>query len=137
MRKSKAQLSAERESIKAHVIMEITRLCKDLASRSLTVNSSAETMDMLFLWFALAWGGRLFKHNEIPADTLTELVANEFIASESLPEAERYRQCAALSTVWRSWEFVAKKCFSIGDAKMHWYFHTRTLHPSSRRGTEK
>lgn len=137
MKKSKAQLKKERDTIKAQVVQEVTNLCEGWALRSLMATSTTETMDMLFLWFAFAWGGRIFKHKELQADTLSELVAEEIDERGSLTEKERFRQCESLSSVWRSWEFLANKSFTIGDAKMHWYFTTRTLHPSSQSGGEK
>ena len=133
MKKTKKQLKNDRNSIKREVVERVALLIEQWAVRSLTASSNMEAMEMLFLFFAYAWGGRLLKHNELSADTLTELVANEIIKHGSMSEKELFRQCEALTSVWRSWSFMACMSWSENDARSYWHAKTRTLHPSSSR----
>lgn len=131
MKKSMKQLKNDRNTIKREVVEKVTNLFEQWALRSLTASSNTEAMEMLFLWFAYAWGGRLLKHDELSADTLTELVVNEIIKHGNMSEEERFRQCEALTSVWRSWNFMACMSWSENDARSYWHAKTRTLHPSS------
>ena len=127
MKKTRKQLKNDRNAIKREVVESINKLFEQWAFRSLTASSNAEAMEMLFLWFAYAWGGRLLKHNELSADTVTELVANEIIKHGSMSEDELFRQCEALTSVWRSWSFMACLSWSENDARSYWHAKTRSL----------
>lgn len=137
MKKTLKQLKNDRNTIKREVVEKVSNLVEQWASRSLTATSNNEAMEMLFLCLSYAWGGRLLKHNELLADTLTELVASEIIKHGRISEEERFRQCEALTSVWRSWSFMACMSWSENDARSYWHAKTRNLHPSSSRNNNK
>jgi len=132
-RKTKKELAIEKAAIREDVIERVSLLCRFWQERGITAAHGDDALMDLYFSFCTGWGGRVIQTpwsttwNPLSADNLAEKVAERLMASNPLPEEERFRQCEAVTHVWRSWEFMAKKNMTPGQAKGYCFMCTHTL----------